>query len=60
MEACNISCKVSGYGMGTSARLSPERRALANLECNAPTGGVRPDIGKGVQLLGKSTGSYGE
>src|SRR5882757_7455198 len=28
--------------------------------CNAPTGGVRPDIGKGVRLLGKSTGSYGK
>ena len=35
-------------------------RALANLECNAPTGGVWPDIGEGVQLLGKSTGSYGK
>ena len=29
-------------------------------ECNAPTDGVRPDVGKGVRLLGKSTGSYGE
>ena len=28
--------------------------------CNAPTGGVRPDVGKGVRLLGKSTGSYGK
>src|SRR5882757_4807840 len=28
--------------------------------CNAPTGGVRPDVGEGVQLLGKSTGSYGK
>jgi len=35
-------------------------RALANLECNAPTGGVQPDVGKGVRLLGKSTGSYSE
>src|SRR5712671_3828633 len=29
-------------------------------QCNAPTGGVRPDVGKGVRLLGKSTGSYGK
>src|SRR5882672_8397767 len=28
--------------------------------CNAPTGGVRPDVGEGVRLLGKSTGSYGK
>src|SRR5882757_6752368 len=28
--------------------------------CNAPTGGVWPDIGEGVRLLGKLTGSYGE
>jgi len=28
--------------------------------CNAPTGRVWPDVGKGVQLLGKSTGSYGK
>src|SRR5712675_2751896 len=27
--------------------------------CNAPTGGVQPDVGEGVRLLGKSTGSYG-
>ena len=27
------------------------------LGCNAPTGGVRPDVGKGVRLLGKSTGA---
>jgi len=37
-----------------------ERGANIHLECNAPTGGVRPDVGKGVQLLGKSTGSYGK
>ena len=30
------------------------------LECNAPTGRVRPDVGEGVRLLGKLTGSYGE
>jgi len=30
------------------------------LACNAPMGGVWPDVGKGVQLLGKSTGSYGK
>jgi len=30
------------------------------LACNAPTGGVWPDVGEGVRLLGKSTGSYGE
>jgi len=29
-------------------------------KCNAPTGGVRPDVGEEVRLLGKSTGSYGE
>src|SRR5712672_4818380 len=28
--------------------------------CNAPTGGVRPDVGEGVRLLGKLTGSYGK
>src|SRR5712672_2568839 len=28
--------------------------------CNAPTGGVRPDIGEGVRLLGKLMGSYGK
>jgi len=28
--------------------------------CNAPMGGVRPDVGEGVRLLGKSMGSYGE
>jgi len=37
---------------------------LARLEsahvCNAPMGGVQPDVGEGVRLLGKSTGSYGE
>jgi len=25
--------------------------------CNTPMGGVRPDIGEGVRLLGKSTGA---
>ena len=25
--------------------------------CNAPMGRVRPDVGEGVQLLGKSTGA---
>src|SRR5712672_1897288 len=29
-------------------------------QCNAPTGGVWPDVGEGVRLLGKSTGSYGK
>src|SRR5712671_1733752 len=28
--------------------------------CNAPMGGVWPDVGEGVRLLGKSTGSYGK
>jgi len=28
--------------------------------CNAPMGGVRPDVGEGVRLLGKSMGSYGK
>ena len=28
--------------------------------CNAPMGGVWPDVGEGVRLLGKSMGSYGE
>jgi len=28
--------------------------------CNAPMGRVRPDVGEGVQLLGKSMGSYGK
>src|SRR5712672_2288576 len=28
--------------------------------CNAPTGGVRPDVGEGIRLLGKLTGSYGK
>jgi len=32
--------------------------ALSN--CNAPMGGVQPDIGEGVRLLGKSMGSYGK
>jgi len=35
-------------------------RTLANLECNAPMGRVWLDVGKGVRLLDKSTGSYGE
>jgi len=30
------------------------------VDCNAPMGGVWPDVGKGVQLLGELMGSYGE
>jgi len=33
---------------------------ISVVACNAPMGGVWPDIGKGVRLLGKSTGSYGK
>jgi len=29
-------------------------------QCNAPMGGVWPDVSEGVRLLGKSTGSYGK
>ena len=39
--------------------LLAEMHLLLDL-CNAPTGGVRPDVGEEVRLLGKSTGSYGE
>src|SRR5712672_381230 len=37
-----------------------QQHGQQHIVCNAPTGGVRPDVGEGVQLLGKSTGSYGE
>ena len=30
------------------------------VQYNTPMSGVWPDVGEGVRLLGKSTGSYGE
>src|SRR5712675_2009165 len=38
----------------------PTKTTSPSITCNAPTGGVRPDVGEGVRLLGKSTGSYGK
>src|SRR5712672_730188 len=36
----------------------PALRGFLRLDlCNAPMGGVRPDVGEGVRLLGKSMGA---
>ena len=55
-----MRCCLIGYA-GVDVENTKDLGIPIWMPCNAPTGGVRPDVGERDRLLGKSMeGSYGE